>query len=510
MNAGYVTNSDDCNDAAANIYLDAPETCNNSIDENCDGTDEICAGDAFSGPIVATSVNQYGLNTFNTSLNLATATNSIQSPGLGNDLWISFTAPNNAVRIALTGATGVADDNDLTLYATPANPNIQLVPLATENDVHVGAQGAAADAGSETMLYGNLTAGSTYYVCVRNNNSTAGTVTVSIAALYGSTADISAYTGGTNTYSNACQNFKAGYKANAQSYTVRRWGNVVSGPANYSYTIPPTTTNKTVCQVGKILPPNTGTSAAVYNVAVDVNYALPDAFGYITNITGNGVTYAAITMNAEAALFIRTADQCPVQKSATTGAIFTNRALCGVDHYKYQFQETSANNAANVGLPVVATGAAGAVRQLLLNTVPSIANGKWYSVKVAGVHLDGTSTSAYATTGSCVKTLGAAGMPIVEEEDNAIASSLNGDVYSTIYPNPNNGSNVTLNVVGLEGDLQVRIVDATGRVVFTNRYVVEGVLNTNVDFGQQLTSGIYMVEMTQNGQHSTMRMVVNR
>jgi len=58
--------------------------------------------------------------------------------------------------------------------------------------------------------------------------------------------------------------------------------------------------------------------------------------------------------------------------------------------------------------------------------------------------------------------------------------------------------------------LQVRITDATGRMVYGNRYIVEGVMNTTMDFGQTLAGGMYMVELVQNGQLSTMRMAVNR
>lgn len=62
----------------------------------------------------------------------------------------------------------------------------------------------------------------------------------------------------------------------------------------------------------------------------------------------------------------------------------------------------------------------------------------------------------------------------------------------------------------MEGDLKVRVLDATGRVVYNNRYVVEGSINTNIDFGQVLAGGVYMVELVQNGDLQTMRMVVNR
>jgi ABC-type Mn2+/Zn2+ transport system permease subunit len=62
----------------------------------------------------------------------------------------------------------------------------------------------------------------------------------------------------------------------------------------------------------------------------------------------------------------------------------------------------------------------------------------------------------------------------------------------------------------MEGELKIRIVDATGRVVIANRYMVDGDMSTTIDFGQTLATGVYMVEMIQNGEMKTMRMVVNR
>jgi hypothetical protein len=42
-NAGYVASSDDCDDTDATINPDADEICGDSIDQNCDGADDVCA-----------------------------------------------------------------------------------------------------------------------------------------------------------------------------------------------------------------------------------------------------------------------------------------------------------------------------------------------------------------------------------------------------------------------------------------------------------------------------------
>jgi hypothetical protein len=69
---------------------------------------------------------------------------------------------------------------------------------------------------------------------------------------------------------------------------------------------------------------------------------------------------------------------------------------------------------------------------------------------------------------------------------------------------------VNFSINGLEGALQLNVTDATGRQVYNNRFMVEGAMNTTLDFGQTLADGVYMVEMIQNGEVKTMRMVVSK
>jgi hypothetical protein len=141
-----------------------------------------------------------------------------------------------------------------------------------------------------------------------------------------------------------------------------------------------------------------------------------------------------------------------------------------------------------------------------MNTIPGIAQGQKYLAKIRINHLDGISNSNFGSS-QCFQTIGAAGIPTVEEGSVMAERSENG-VTTSIYPNPNSGQSVNLAVSGMEGDLNVRITDATGRMVYTNRYIVEGSLNTTFSFGQPLEGGIYMVELLQNGELKTMRMVI--
>jgi hypothetical protein len=82
---------------------------------------------------------------------------------------------------------------------------------------------------------------------------------------------------------------------------------------------------------------------------------------------------------------------------------------------------------------------------------------------------------------------------------------------SVVYPNPNNGNEININLTDIgTGDLTVKVVDALGRTIYTSRYSVNGSLFTKINFGEQLTGGIYLVEFTINGETMNERMIVER
>ena len=66
-----------------------------------------------------------------------------------------------------------------------------------------------------------------------------------------------------------------------------------------------------------------------------------------------------------------------------------------------------------------------------------------------------------------------------------------------------------MNLSNLEkGQLQVRVLDAAGRIVNTYLYAVEGSLNTTLTFEEKLSEGVYMIEMVNSGSVQTQRLVV--
>jgi hypothetical protein len=58
------------------------------------------------------------------------------------------------------------------------------------------------------------------------------------------------------------------------------------------------------------------------------------------------------------------------------------------------------------------------------------------------------------------------------------------------------------------GDVLVRVIDATGKLVLMDRLVVEGSLNTSLTFSQGLSNGLYQVEISSGASRNTMRLSV--
>jgi hypothetical protein len=146
-----------------------------------------------------------------------------------------------------------------------------------------------------------------------------------------------------------------------------------------------------------------------------------------------------------------------------------------------------------------------------MNTIPGIANNQQYNVSISSLHMDQQTQSNYGTS-QCMRTFGFAGSPIIDEGDQE--NNDQGKQRSTqiqLYPNPNGGERVVLNVNGMEGETMITITDATGRTIEQMTKTIEGeYYQQEIMFQQSLSSGLYQITIENGNHRESTRMVVVR
>ncbi len=78
-----------------------------------------------------------------------------------------------------------------------------------------------------------------------------------------------------------------------------------------------------------------------------------------------------------------------------------------------------------------------------------------------------------------------------------------------VFPNPNNGSFVLAGTVhGVQGNLQITVTDAAGRVVMTDHAAIIGsVINKSISFEPEMSAGVYFLNLKCDGVGKTLKLV---
>ena len=495
LSAPFVPNNTDCDDSNIAVNTAATESCSNTIDDNCNGTiNESCGSELGVGESPSTAVSVW--TTFFPTCSAQTHTLSgffassySQSICLtGEDKWHSFVATSEAVSIVV-GSTA----NDI-LVELQSNAGAL---LATEN--------AVAGLGGEVLNFSGLTAGQVYKIGVRNYNSALGigSYTICVKMLKRGGCD----TGTSATWSstlNLCKVFKASWAGTGVQYRYTFVG--TSGIAlGNTYVRTQTSDYLTMSSVTPTIP-----MGCTYNASVTTIYSLTDAAGGVELIEVPALAPCPITMEQEAATALRSTDRCSAGPRFRGAIVASLPWVCGVTNWKWEFTELDAGGNA-VGIPIVYfRGAASNYCNLTL--VVALQYGKTYAVRTAPVFSYGTGAYGPVQT-MCI--VGSAGM--VLEQGSEVAHNTTRDMLVTneanmsLYPNPTHGTDVNINLSGITSDnVQIRIVDAMGKQVWSNRYSVNGVLNTNITFERPLANGLYFVEAIFNGEVQTQRLMVQK
>jgi hypothetical protein len=496
---GYVSNSLDCNDASVNAFPGATEICNGG-DDDCDTViDEACINVAANNNRSnATVTAPTGYPTCNVIAgNLAAATPDVV--GEGADLWYRFTANSNAARIVVTGGSAT---NTLIEVETAAGVTVGSVVDASSSN------------GNEIFLTDGLIVGQQYYVAVRNAGGVAGTFTVCIQALYASTCN-----NGPN-FSNLCNQFKASWTGTSVYSAVLT---SVSNPVNtYSYT----TTSGSYMPLSSFLPslsnetPGGLQYGQSYSVVVSSVYTLADAAGNIGTYTATPTASSCImnilaqpNVNLNA---IYASSGAGINPRKLNSYVATNVFLCGVESYNWMFIPVDPLTNDPLATELTAyynSGSSSRYMQLSAANIPGIAAGKRYRVHVQPVFASGVGSFDMVSV-VYVQMISSGGMLVEGDNTAALATrsyvvESNESTSMAVYPNPSNGEVFNLNVSGIaEGLWEMSIIDVQGKEVMNGQLVSENGINTVVVPSTKLTSGIYMINLTNGVEILSTRLVV--
>ena len=525
--AGFVADNSDCNDNSNTTYLGAEEICFDQVDNNCNGTvDENCAiygcinsnacnfnpaantddgscilpqpeicdemdndcdgwvnedlmpADLNSTPVV-TAVYPVCTTGNLFSANLNNGANSAVIEGDGPDLWYRLTAQYNTLRVGLTAAAG---DNSIQIYQ---DMNGCLMLVSEEHEL---------TSGNQILLTDGLVTGETYYVAIHQNAApTNPSAKVCFTHLLPSICD-HAYSGNTGEYSSVCRSFKAEFRAQASQYifNVLEMSQMGSNTSitPWNYTTP--TASSILTRLGILLPANTTGSSQVYTLSIPALYQLLDAAGNMSILQANAINTCELILQPESGVSLRSSDRCPNVK-AINQSIATDRSICGAQRYEWELTQVMPTAQA----PITVLGGLN-TNFLFLNTVPGMANGKTYNVRVRPIHSTGV-VGEYGAA-HCMKTTGA-GMVMENHPGSAEPShpsSLSqalvvGEMVS-LFPNPTVDGQVTLLWnERQEGSKELILRDVQGRIVWNQKVVLEGNV-LELDW-KTLDTGIYLLEV---------------
>jgi hypothetical protein len=254
------------------------------------------------------------------------------------------------------------------------------------------------------------------------------------------------------------------------------------GITPWSYTT--ATSSAIVTRLGTLLPANFGSLPKVYTLDIPVVYGLYDAANQLNTITAQATQTCTITLLPESAVSLRTTDRCPNVK-AINQSIATDRSICGAQRYEWELTQVMPTAQA----PITVLGGLN-TNFLFLNTVPGMANGKTYNVRVRPIHSTGV-VGEYGAA-HCMKTTGA-GMVMENHPSSLSQARVEGETVS-LFPNPTADGQVTLLWnESQEGSKELILRDVQGRIVWNQKVVLEGNV-LELDW-KTLDTGIYLLEV---------------
>ena len=405
-------------------------------------------------------------------------------------LWYSFTAVTAGARISIETA-----DFDAVVELQDAMHNVLDV-----EDVNAGN-------GNEVLNIGSLTAGQDYFVRVAPASATAGAAQFSICAEWLPDTQVDEFPGVTEITRSLCQNTKADWVPQGGSnfsvvnyiFTYTADGFEVTTETGAAFTIMPLTNVPGLLWEG------------IYEVAVAVELVLADGSGVSENVVVENTVALTLNVTAPPSTNLRPADNL-----VNAGPLFPNAIIwatpfvCTVQQWEWEF-----TNAAG-GLPITYFSP-NFDRRIRLNWVPGLMAGEVYNVRVRPVFASGYEASFGAVDQIAI--IGSIGFApeiespvVVDAQDAERAIEFNGPELA-LYPNPNNGEFVNINLSNVNSDVEriaVDIYDSFGKLVISRQIANAGSQFNVIMPLDGIAAGVYTVSIIMNDEVRTERMIVQR
>jgi hypothetical protein len=497
---GYSSNNTDCNDAVSTTYPGAPELCNSS-DDNCNGfIDEGCpstiAGEEPFNSLSAPSAMYSYCSSFYGTLAGAFPSTLAQSTCVtGEDRWYNFTTLSTGVTIFI-GSTA----NDILIELQDSYGNV----IDVENSV--------SGIGTEVLTRTGLTVGAMYRVGVRNYNSNAqagGQFSGCIRHLRAGGSDSGTSTTWPSTLS-TCSLFKASYCGGTGVQYRYTWTGLTGTAAGLVFIKTQTSDYLNVTAVTPSLH-----AGCNYNVLVTAIYTIPNGAGSNEVFEMPAAAPTMITISPAANVVLRTTDQITNGPRYRGSIVASLPWVCGVTNWRWRFTEVNPLTLQTVGLPIEQNRGA-ASNYINLTTVTALQYGKTYAVQTApifsytGSNYQWGSVTYMAIIGSAGMVLDASQDAVQDSEKDALQNVVQ-ELELSVYPNPTHGDALTMSLSGINSDnVQVKVYDALGRKIESKRYVVDGTLQTTLNFANELSNGLYILEVNTGDLTRSVRFMVEQ
>ncbi|MBP7514115.1 MAG: T9SS type A sorting domain-containing protein, partial [Flavobacteriales bacterium] len=197
----------------------------------------------------------------------------------------------------------------------------------------------------------------------------------------------------------------------------------------------------------------------------------------------------------------------PVASCGATGLTLTSTiyATPVTGATSYQFEFSKAGYLRRITLPT---------RQAALNFITApLQNNNCYDVRVRVTTDGGITFCPFGPT--CTITIGNAtcgGSAMAPHADDNSIEDIALSTRLSIWPNPNDGSQLHLSLSDLDGSVStvaVDVTDAYGKLVLNSIVPVQdGLLNSSIDLQQDLAPGLYLVNLQAGDQRFTERLVI--